>query len=158
MCGTRPYTYTGFLPARVVTRVETVTPQNSKVTSQTGFVEIGQTVYRAHVVVANFNDEPLTVPNSTVIGVAEPVSENVVNFMNSGKQTVAKLPTMPKPTIVGIPETFSEAAVNLEKSGGQSGTKSPTIPLRKRSNFRPLWSLKNTLETRLWYFHQILPG
>jgi len=122
----------GVLPARVLTRVETVTPPISKVTSQTGCVEIGQKVNRAHVIVANVNDEPLLVPNSTVTGVAEPVSENVVNLVNSGEKTVAKLPTMPKPMIVGIPETVSEAAVNLEKSGGQSGAKSPTIPRRKR--------------------------
>ena len=147
----------GVFPARVLTRVETVTPPSSKVTSQTECVETGQCVNRAHVVVANFSEEPLTIPNSTVTGAAEPVSENVVNLVNSGEQTVAKLPTMPKPTMVGIPETVSEAAVNLEKSGGQSGAKSPTVPRRNRRNLRPLWSLKNTLETRLWYFHQILP-
>jgi len=120
-------------------------------------VETGQAVNRAHVIVENFSDEPLTIPKSTVTGVAETVSENVVNLVNSGEQTVAKLPTMPKPTIVGIPEPVSEAAVNLEKSGGQSGAKSPTVPRRKRRNLRPLWILSNTLETRLWYFHQILP-
>jgi len=76
----------GFLPARVVTRVETVTPPSSKVTSQTGCVEIGQTVNRAHVVVANFSEEPLTIPNSTVIGIAVPVSEKMVNLANSGNE------------------------------------------------------------------------
>jgi len=98
----------GVLPARVLTRVETVTGQSSKVTSQTGCVEIGQAVNRAHVVVANFSDEPSTIPKSTVTGVAEPFSENVVNLVNSGEQTVAKLPTMPKPKIVGIPNRFSK--------------------------------------------------
>ena len=46
----------GVLPARVLTGVETVTPPSSKVTPQTRCVEIGQTVNRAHVVVANFSD------------------------------------------------------------------------------------------------------
>ena len=55
-----------------------------------------------------------------------------MNLVNSGEQTVAKLPTIPKPTIVGIPEPVSEAAVSLEKSGGQLGAKSPTVPLEKR--------------------------
>jgi len=157
VCETRPYTYTGVLPARVLSRVETVTPPRSKVTSQTGCVEIGQTAKRAHVIVANFNDEPLTIPKCTATGVAESVSENVVNLVNSGEQTVAKLPTIPESTIIGISEPVSEAAVNLEKPGGQSGAKSPTVPRRKRRNLRPLWNLNNTLETRLWYFHQILP-
>jgi len=129
----------GVLPARVLTRVETVTPPSSKLTSQTGCVEIGQTINRAHVVVANFNDEPLTVPNSTVTGVAKQVSEKVVNLVNSGEDTVAKLPTMRKPTNVGISEPVSEAGVNLEMSGGQTGAKSPTIPRRKRGNLRPMW-------------------
>jgi len=47
--------------------------------------------------------------------------------------------------------------VNLEKLGGQSGAKSPTVPRRKKRNLRPLWNLNNTFETRLWYFHHILP-
>ena len=106
---------------------------------------------------ANFSDEPLTIPKSTVRGVAEPVSENLVNLVNLEEQTVAKLWTMPKPTIIGIPEPVSEAPVNPGKSSGQSGTKSPTVPCRKRRNLHPVWNLNNTLETRLWYFHQILP-
>jgi len=75
------------------------------VTSQTGFVEIGQAVKRTHVVVENFIDEPLTVSKSTVTGVAEIVSENVVNLVNSGEQTVTKLPTMANPTII-YPKRF----------------------------------------------------
>ena len=65
----------GVLPARVLTRVETVTPSSSKVTSQTECVETGQGVNSAHVVVASFSEEPLTIPKHTVIGVAETVSE-----------------------------------------------------------------------------------
>jgi len=79
------------LSARVLTRVESVTPPSSKVKSQTGCVEIGQRVNRPHVLVANFSDEPLSIPKCTVIGVAEPVSENMVNLVNSGEDRVAKL-------------------------------------------------------------------
>jgi len=59
-------------------------------------VETQAAVYRAHVLVANFSDDPLTIPKSTVIGVAEPVSETLVNLVNSGEQTVAKLRTVPR--------------------------------------------------------------
>ena len=58
-------------------------------------METGQSVNRAHVVVANFSEEPLTIPKSTVIGIAEPVSENMVNLVNSGEERFAKLPTVP---------------------------------------------------------------
>jgi len=78
----------GVLTVCVLTWVEMVTPQPSKVTSQTGCVEIGAAVNRAHVVVANFSDEPLTIPKCTVTGVAEPVSENLVNLVNSGGQSL----------------------------------------------------------------------
>jgi len=79
----------GVLPARVLTRVETITPPSLKVTSQPGFAN------RDHVVVANFNDEPLTIPKLTVIGVAELISEKVVNLVKSGGESVAKLLTVP---------------------------------------------------------------
>jgi len=65
--------------------------------------------------------------------------------------------TLPKPTFIGLPEPVSEARVNLVKSGGQSGAESPKVPRRKRRNLRLLSNLNNTLETRLWYFRQILP-
>ena len=93
----------------------------------------------------NFFDEPLTIPKCTVTGVAEPVSENVMNLVNSGEQTVAKLPTITKPTLIGLPEPVSEAPVNLEKSSGQPGANLPKIPRRKRRNLRSLWNLNNTL-------------
>ena len=65
--------------------------------------------------------------------------------------------TTPKPTFIGISETASEARVNLVNTGGESGAESPTVRRRKRRNLRPLWNLNSTLETGLWYFHQILP-
>jgi len=45
--------------------------------------------------VANFSDETLTIQKSTVIGEAEPVSENMVNYENPGEERVSKLPTVP---------------------------------------------------------------
>ena len=71
----------GVLPARVLARVETVTPQISKVTSKTGGVEIESAVNRANVVVTNFSDEPLMIPKSTVVG----VTENVGKFVKLGE-------------------------------------------------------------------------
>ena len=51
---------------------------------------------RALVLVANFSDEPLTIPKSTVLGVAESVLETWVNLVNSDRQTTAKVPTEPR--------------------------------------------------------------
>jgi len=86
----------GVLPSHDLTRVETVTPQPSKLTSQNCCFETGTLVNRENVVVANFTDESLTLPGATVIGEAEPVSENSVILVNSGEQTVAILPTVPR--------------------------------------------------------------
>jgi len=86
----------GVLPARVLTRVETITLQPSKLTSQPGCVVTGAAVNRVCVVVVTFSNEPLMIPTCIVIGVAEPVSETAVNLVNSRDQTVAKLPTVPR--------------------------------------------------------------
>jgi len=43
----------------------------------------------AHVILANFSDEELTVPKATVLGVAEEMSESLVNDINE-VQTPAK--------------------------------------------------------------------
>ena len=42
---------------------------------------------------ANFSDEPLTIPKSTVLGVVESVSETWVNLVNSDGQTIEMVPT-----------------------------------------------------------------
>ena len=44
---------------------------------------------------ANFCGESLTIPKSTVLGVAESVSETWMNLVNSDGQTTAKVPTEP---------------------------------------------------------------
>jgi len=85
----------GVQPASVLTRVGTVTPQPpSQVTSRHGRVETGAAGNHAHVLVANFSDETLIIPKSTVTGIAEPVSEALANLVNSGEQTGAKSPTV----------------------------------------------------------------
>jgi hypothetical protein len=45
--------------------------------------------------VANFSDEPLTIPKSTVLGVAQSVSETWVNLVSSDGQTTENVPTEP---------------------------------------------------------------
>jgi len=44
--------------------------------------------------VANFSDETLIIPKSTVIGIAEPGSEALVNLVNSGEPKGAKSHTV----------------------------------------------------------------
>ena len=85
----------GVLPTRVLTRGETVTTPPSKETSQLGCVETRAAENHVNVVVENFSHEPL-IPKSMVIGIAEPVSETMLNLVNSREQTVAKLPTVPR--------------------------------------------------------------
>lgn len=75
----------GFISARVPTRVGTVTPQPSKTTSHPGGIEKGAEVKVGHFLVVILSDEPLTIPKFTVIGVAEPVSKNLVKLVNSGE-------------------------------------------------------------------------
>ena len=40
---------------------------------------------KAYVMITNFSEESLTIPKSTIIGVAEPVSEAWVNHINTGE-------------------------------------------------------------------------
>ena len=84
------------LPARVLTRVRTVTPQPSQVASQLGVAESGASVHRAHVMLANSSKEPLTIPKSTVTAIAEPVSEVLVNLVNSEGQSGAESLSVPR--------------------------------------------------------------
>jgi hypothetical protein len=44
---------------------------------------------------ANFRDEPLTIPKATVLGVAEGISESTVDKINTGGQASSSVPTRP---------------------------------------------------------------
>ena len=73
----------GILPARVLSRVGTSVNE----ASQPG---------RALVMLANFSHETLTLPKSTVLGVAEEVSEELVDKINTPEQTNLDSPARPR--------------------------------------------------------------
>jgi len=73
----------GILLARVPSRVGTSVHE----TSQPG---------RALVMLVNFSHENLTLPKSTVLGVAEEVSEELVDKINKPEQTSLDSPARPR--------------------------------------------------------------
>ena len=73
------------LPARVLTRVTDGTRQISLQPSQFEHFKSKVSKPRALVVLAHFRDTSLVVLTSTVLGVAEQVSEDLFDKMNSGK-------------------------------------------------------------------------
>jgi hypothetical protein len=44
---------------------------------------------------ANFSDEPLTIPKATVLGVAEGISEATVDKITTGGQASSSVPSRP---------------------------------------------------------------
>jgi len=73
----------GILPACVLSRVGTSVHE----TLQPG---------RALVILANFSHETLTLPKSTVLGVAEGVSEELIDKINKPEQTSLDSPARPR--------------------------------------------------------------
>ena len=72
----------GILAARGLTRVQPKTPDLSRDTSLASRAADALRPGCAHVMVANFSDEALTVPKATVFGVSEEVSESLVGQIN----------------------------------------------------------------------------
>ena len=85
----------GIFPARALTRVNVSVGQSASVTSQREQAETRPPNSCAYVMIANFSDEPLTIPKSTVLGIAEEISETVVNKINPPGESDAKLPIKP---------------------------------------------------------------
>jgi hypothetical protein len=73
----------GVIPARVVTRVEAGTAENAR-----------QALLL--VVLTNFSHEPLTLPRSTAICMAEDVSENLIDQINMVDSSEVQVPEKPK--------------------------------------------------------------
>ena len=69
----------GILPARVLSRIESSTHEPSRVTSQHSGTETGVRNRCAYIMLANFSNEPLVVPKVTVLGIAEEISEPLVD-------------------------------------------------------------------------------
>ena len=80
------------LSARALSRVE---PSVQDVTSQNDLVKARRRRGYACVMLATFSDEVLTLPKATILGVAEEVSESIVDKNNPGTETNLTEPTEP---------------------------------------------------------------
>ena len=49
----------------------------------------------AYVMLANFSNEPLTIPKATTLGVAEEASEALIDKINEKAETSVNIPTKP---------------------------------------------------------------
>ena len=84
----------GILPARVLSRVESSTHETSQATAQHIHTVTRAPASSAYVMLAKFSNEPLTIPKATVLGVAEGISESLVDRINAG-QASPNSPTKP---------------------------------------------------------------
>ena len=75
----------GDLPARSLTRVECSPSMTSLMESQADHMAARSPKTRAYVMLANFSDQTLTVPKSTVLGIAEEASEPLIENMKQRK-------------------------------------------------------------------------
>ena len=80
----------GILPARALSRVEQ--PEHV-MTSQDDRKPAERLHSCACVMVANFSDEALTIPKATVLGIAEGISEGLVDKINGRSETNLVEPT-----------------------------------------------------------------
>jgi hypothetical protein len=74
----------GIFSARVLAPFQPRATQPSNVTSQDGHGTARARNSCAYVMVAYFSDEELTLPKATVLGVAEEISESLVDSVNAG--------------------------------------------------------------------------
>jgi len=81
----------GIHPARVLTRVQI--RSNLQQTSPQGQIVCEAPRNCAYVMLTNFSDEALTVPKATVLGVAEGISESIVDKINKVGQSSSNAPT-----------------------------------------------------------------
>jgi len=82
----------GILPARVLSRVEQ--PEHV-MTSQGDHKPTGRLHSCECVMVANFIDEALTIPKAIVLGIAEGISESLVDKINAKSETNLTEPAKP---------------------------------------------------------------
>ena len=80
----------------IKSRVESSTQGPFRVTSQHSRTETGVPNRCACIIVANFSNEPLVVPKATVLGIAEEISEPLVDSINAGCKSDADSTTKPR--------------------------------------------------------------
>ena len=80
----------GILPARGLSRVGLSVQTPRSMTSQDDHTAV--TARSVHVMVANFSTQELTIPKTSVLGIAEEVAESVVDKINAGSDDDASKP------------------------------------------------------------------
>jgi len=80
----------GIHPARVLTRVQA--RSSLQQTSPQGCIVCEAPRSCAYVMLTNFSDEALTVPKATVLGIAEEISESIVDKINKVGQSSSNAP------------------------------------------------------------------
>ena len=86
----------GVLPARALTRVECSPSKTARMTSRTDQKAVRSRNTSAYVMLANFSDQTLTVPKSTVLGIAEEASEPLIDRINQRKEPNSDSPLRPQ--------------------------------------------------------------
>jgi len=82
----------GVFPARTLLRIESNVHKFSTVESKVVHAETDVSGCYAHVILANFSDAELTVPKASVLGVAEEMSEPLVNDVNEVQMPAKREP------------------------------------------------------------------
>jgi hypothetical protein len=85
----------GIFPARAIARVGSNVLESPHATQRADRVETRHSNGRVHVLLANFTKETLTIPKATVLGIAEEVSEQLVDKINPGNNTDLQAPHRP---------------------------------------------------------------
>ena len=83
----------GVLSVHGLSRVGSMANEPSRVTSEHDHTVAGARNSCAYVMVANFNNEELTIPKATVLGVAEEISEALLDMINAGNRSNLGSPT-----------------------------------------------------------------
>ena len=86
----------GVLPARALTRVECSPNKTSLMTSRADHKADRSPNTSTYVMLANFSDQTLTVPKSTVLGIAEDASEPLIDRINQRKELNSDSPLRPQ--------------------------------------------------------------
>jgi len=86
----------GVLPARALTRVEYSPNKTSLMTSRADQKAVRSRNTSAYVMLANVSDQTLTVPKSTVLGIAEQASEQLIDRITQRKEPSSDSPLRPQ--------------------------------------------------------------
>ena len=85
----------GVLPARALTSVECGPSKTPLMTSRADHKAVRSPNTSAYVMLASFSDETLTVPKSTVPGIAEEASQPLIDRINQIKELNSDSPLRP---------------------------------------------------------------